>query len=49
MVLVVIFWILLLLSFVSVLVPEHPYLRYCRIIDLILLAILGYKVFGGLS
>jgi len=52
MVLVVIFWILLILSAIAALVPDSisPYIGRGRwVITLILIAILGYKVFGPLT
>ena len=45
MVLAIIFWVLLLLAVIGCFVPE-PYLKYSRIVDLILFIILGLKVFG---
>jgi hypothetical protein len=50
MVSVVIFWVLLLLAFVAALVPDSfsPYIGRGRwIITLILIAILGWHVFGA--
>ena len=38
-----IFWLLLLLAFLGYFVPE-PYIRYRGYIDLVLIAILGFKV-----
>lgn len=50
MVLIVLFWLLLILSVIAALVPDStsPYLGRGRwIVALILLAILGWKVFGS--
>lgn len=45
MVLEIIFWILLILSFLGFWCPD-PYVRYVRGVDLVLIAIIGLKLFG---
>lgn len=45
MILVILFWILLLLSVIGIFVPT--YVRVSSVILLILIAILGLKVFGN--
>lgn len=45
MVLEIIFWILLILAFLGFWFPE-PYIRYVRGVDLVLITILGLRLFG---
>lgn len=48
MVLVVLFWILLILAIIGVFVPEQPFITRGRwVVTLVLLGILGLKVFGA--
>jgi hypothetical protein len=46
-ILVILFWLLLILAIIGVFVPEQPFIVRGRwVVLLILLAILGIKVFG---
>jgi hypothetical protein len=45
MVLCVIFWILLILSFIGYFAPD-TYAKHFRLVELILFTILGLKIFG---
>jgi hypothetical protein len=45
MILAAIFWVLLILAVLGVFAPPEPWGRYIRGIDLVLIAILGFRVF----